>query len=141
LRKAELGQRAVVASVWVPASAGTVRAKARTYTAAKKHVVRKAVAPVVVAANKPVVVAKPVVVVAKPVVVIAAKKAVTPKPQPVPVAPKTDARFGRGLLLMIAGLIALGMLSMVFSASGEEEPVQQQAEPAEPMRIFPKKTA
>jgi hypothetical protein len=42
---------------------------------------------------------------------------------------------------MIAGLIALGMLSLVFSASGDEEPVQEHAEPAEPLRVIPKKTA
>ena len=141
LRKAQLGQRAVVASVSLPASAGTVRVKARTHTESRKRVIKKADKPVIVAA-KPVAVVEAVTVapvVAKPVAVAA--KVVVPKLKPVPVAPKTDARFGRGLLLMIAGLIALGMLSLVFSASGEEEPVQQQAEPAEPMRIFPKKTA
>ena len=60
---------------------------------------------------------------------------------PAPVAPKADTRFGRGLLLMIAGLIALGMLSLVFSASGDEEPQHEQAEPVEPLRVIPKKTA
>jgi hypothetical protein len=151
LRKAIDGRAAVVAevvpkkvakprkaSVRVPASAGTVRAEARTHTAAVKT------APVKAVAIKPVAV-KPVAIKTVAVKTVAVKavvaRTVVPKQVPVPVAPKTDARFGRGLLLMIAGLIALGMLSLVFSASGEEEPVQEQAEPAEPMRIIPKKTA
>ena len=141
LKKAISGQRAVIAEVLAPrvrkiaVKTEKPRAKARVHTEAIKTVAIKPVAikPVVV---KTVAVAP---VVAKPVAVAA--KVVVLKPQALPVAPKTDARFGRGLLLMIAGLIALGMLSLVFSASGEDELVQQQAEPAEPMRIFPKKTA
>jgi hypothetical protein len=157
LRKAISGRAAVVAevkkpavvrqrkaSVWVPASAGTVRAKARTHTAAVKP------APIKIAASKPVA-ARPVAIrpaVVKPVAVqpvvvkpVAVKTVAVKATAPIPVAPKTDTRFGRGLLLMIAGLIALGMLSLVFSASGDEEPVQEQAEPAEPLRVIPKKTA
>lgn len=154
LRKAISGRAAVVAevkkparkasSVNVPASAGTVRAKARTHTAAVKP------APIKIAASKPVV-ARPVAIrpaVVKPVVIqpvvvkpVAVKTVAVKATAPVPVAPKADTRFGRGLLLMIAGLIALGMLSLVFSASGDEEPVQEQAEPAEPLRVIPKKTA
>jgi hypothetical protein len=144
LRKAISGRAAMVAevakpvrkasSVRVPASAGTVQAKARTHTAAIKP------APVKIAVTKPVV-AQPVVV--QPVVVkpVAVKTVAVKATVPVPVAPKADTRFGRGLLLMIAGLIVLGMLSLVFSASGDEEPVQEQAEPAEPLRVIPKKTA
>jgi hypothetical protein len=148
LNKAISGQRAVVAEAIHPSSverrppSAVVVRRARARVATPKHVaVAKpavVVKPVVVApiVAKPVAVVKPVVIkpvaVMKPAAVVATPLA-TPK--------KADARFGRGLLLMIAGLIALGMLSMVFSASGEEEPVQQQAETAEPMRIFPKKTA
>jgi hypothetical protein len=159
LRKAISGRAAVVAevekparkvsTVWVPASAGTVRAEARTHTAAvKTHVARtvaiKTVAIKPVAARpvaKKTVAVKPAAV--QPVVVkpVAIRTVVVKATIPVPVTPKTDARFGRGLLLMIAGLIALGMLSLVFSASGDEEPVQEQAEPAEPLRVIPKKTA
>ena len=136
LRKALLGQRAVVAQAVAPKVRQVAvrtekpRSKARVETEAIQVAASKP------AASKPVAI-KPVVARTVPV----AAKVVTAKAQSVPVAPKTDARFGRGLLLMIAGLIALGMLSLVFSASGEEEPVQQQTEPAEPMRIFPKKTA
>ncbi|HEX7421701.1 MAG TPA: hypothetical protein VF505_17575 [Thermoanaerobaculia bacterium] len=155
LRKAISGRAAMVAevapkpvrkasSVWVPASAGTVRAEARTHTAAvKKHAVKTAA--VKTAALKPfaikTVAVKPVLV--KPVVVrpVAVRTAAVKATIPVPVAPKTDARFGRGLLLMIAGLIALGMLSLVFSASGDEEPPHEQEEPVEPLRVIPKKTA
>jgi hypothetical protein len=137
LREAIIGRVAVVAevapkpiakpvrkasSVWVPASAGTVRAEARTHTEAVKTPVVKT------AAARPVAI-KTVAIVSVPAVNIA------------PVAPKTDARFGRGLLLMIAGLIALGMLSLMFSASGDEEPQHEQEEPAEPLRVLPKKTA
>lgn len=134
LRKVALGQRAVVAQAVAPkahkvAAVRTARAKARIHTETVRTESKPAVVETVTVAP----------VLAKPVAVAA--KIVTPKPLPVPVAPKTDSRLGRGLLLMIAGLIALGMLSMVFSASGEEEPVRQPAEPAEPMRIFPKKTA
>ena len=152
LRKAISGRAAVVAevekpavvrqrraSVSVPASAGTVRAEARTYTEAIEP------APVKITVSKPVTVTpiaiKPAVVqpvVVKPVVV---KTAAVKATAPVPVVPKADTRFGRGLLLMIAGLIALGMLSLVFSASGDEELVQEQVEPAEPLRVIPKKTA
>ena len=125
LKKAISGQRAVVAEIVRP----TVRkvVERRPPSAAVRRA-RARVAPL----HTPVPVAKPVVV---------AAKVVAPKPQPVPVAPKADARFGRGLRLMIAGLIALGMLSLVFSTSAEEEPAQQPSEPAEPMRVFPKKTA
>ena len=91
---------------------------------------------------KPVMVAKPLFVTAKAVThTVAAKPAA-----PVSVAPKTDARFGRGLLLMIAGLVALGMLSLVFSATGEEEATRERADPVEPLHVIPlaekpKKTA
>ena len=126
-------------TVRVPAAAGTLRAEARTHIAAvKKPAVKTAAArPVAIKT----VAVKPVVV--KPVVVrpVAVRTAAVKATIPVPVAPKTDARFGRGLLLMIAGLIALGMLSLVFSASGDEEPPHEQEEPVEPLRVIPKKTA
>jgi hypothetical protein len=46
--------------------------------------------------------------------------------------PKGNARFDRGLLLILAGLIGLGMLSMVLSAP-DEEPAAEHVDPA-PMK-------
>jgi len=51
-----------------------------------------------------------------------------------------------GLVLIFAGLIALGMLSLLFRASSDEEPETSHANPHEQMRIIsldekPKKTA
>lgn len=121
-------------------------------TAMTKPVVVAIATPAVV--DAPVAVQEPVVVAPatpKPVVKTAA---VTPKPVEVVVkktaskhvaAPPENARFGRGLMLIFAGLVALGMLSLMFSTAGEaEEPARQQR--PEPMHVIhvdekPKKTA
>lgn len=108
----------------------------------------KVVAPIVAPTTVAIVTPK---VVAAPKAIAAPKVAVTPKTAaatPARVAPKTDARLGRGLLLILAGLVGLGMLSLMLHAPSEE-PVAEtrdQAHPLEPSRMIqldqkPKKTA
>ncbi len=92
--------------------------------------------------------AKPVVVAAKPqphTVLRAAGGAGATRRV---VAPASDARLGRGLLLIIAGLIGLGMLSLMLHAPGEEPAGEshQESHPLEPLHMIqldekPKKTA
>ena len=133
LRKAVSGSAAVVAEVKpvVVKRAKIVRATRQRRVDSQSA--RPAKSRPYVTQAKPVMVAKPVFVTAKAVTYTV-------------VAPKTDARFGRGLLLMIAGLVALGMLSLVFSATGEEEATRERADPVEPLHVIPlaekpKKTA
>jgi len=133
LRKAVSGSAAVVAEVKPVVVKRAKIGRATRQRRADSQSARPAKSRPYVTQAKPVMVAKPVFVTAK---------AVTPTV----VAPKTDARFGRGLLLMIAGLVALGMLSLVFSATGEEEATRERADPVEPLHVIPlaekpKKTA
>lgn len=177
LRQAVLGRSPLIASSGERAPRPHVTAvPAGTHTAKLTHNVKVArpakVLPGRVVDRKPVVEAKPVVVtpavlapvvvaapivtpttvaVVTPKVVAAARVVVAPKTiaaRPASVASKPDARLGRGLLLILAGLIGLGMLSLMLHAPGEE-PVaetQSQAHPLEPSRMIqleqkPKKTA
>ncbi len=95
--------------------------------------------------------AAPLPVVAAPPVVIA--PIVQGQPRPAPITPRvvarpSDARLGRGLLLIIAGLIGLGMLSVMLHAPSEEPAVEsdERSHPLEPRHMIqvdekPKKTA
>lgn len=134
LRKAELGRTAVVAD--------GARASRPHLTAvpAVKEAPKKVTRPVIKVVERP---APVVVVIPRPMVATVSARDARPLR---PGRPLSDARLGRGLLLIIAGLVALGMLSLIFSAPGEEEPAEQQQQPLEPMRIIPleekpKKTA
>ena len=132
-------------------------------TAARKttkpaHVLPAAVKPAPVAAAvtaeaapRPVatpVATKPAVAVAttQPQAVVRAARIVRPSPKTV--TPASDARLGRGLLLIIAGLIGLGMLSVMLHAPGEEPAADaaEMSDPLEPLHMIhldekPKKTA
>ena len=139
LRKAVSGRTAVVAEVKKPVV--VVVKKFARQRRADSQSARPAESRPYVTHEKPVVIAKPMWVPAQ-----AVTHTVAAKPVAVRVAPKTDARLGRGLLLMIAGLVALGMLSLVFSATGEEEAKEERAAPVEPLQVMsldekPKKTA
>lgn len=75
--------------------------------------------------------------------------AVTVRRAPAKVATvNSDGRLGRGLLLIIAGLVGLGLLTLMLNAPGEDEVAGAAAErhPLEPARMVrvqeqPKKTA
>ena len=164
LRKAETGAVSVVADGARASRPHVTAVPAVTRKAevvAKPKIVAKAIAPKisvpkpVVVVEQPKIVAKPVVVTAKPVVVaakpvvVAAKPVIIAPPQIVPARDAQPLRPGRplstGLVLIFVGLIALGMLSMLFRASSDEEPAEAHAS-HESMRIIPldekpKKTA
>ena len=163
LKKAESGRVALVAETVRPDTRRVGQPPsplhAKHVAVAKKKPVHVAAVkapkakPVVIAQAEPVLVTK-VVEQPKPQVVVqttpqagqAGASVLHSASRPAPaVKPAADARLGRGLMLIIAGLIALGMLSMMFSASGDEEPAREE-KPLEPMRIIPmdekpKKTA
>jgi hypothetical protein len=113
----------------------------------RKARVARTVVPRVVAAAPAPAIAAPVVraPIAKPATHAVPVKTVPP----VEVAHVDDARFARGLALIIAGLIGVGMLTLMLRTPAEEkqgEPEEEKADPIEPLRIFkleakPKKDA